>query len=230
MKPIHSRRAVLPFGRASRLVLAATVGHATLDARLGALAPLRQALTQGSLALFDDGTLNGADRVRIARECSDPLILAGRARGGGFPTTPQWTLLLTALEQRRNAYWVMIGGALPERVIPDLARAIASNRCFAIADEKREPAALQPHLDVLARDGFPHIGVSARLLGFAASSDGQALATAVFARLERVLGERARRPGMARVLAGFILARERQAVLLPEKPAAVHSPGRISLI
>jgi hypothetical protein len=230
MRPIHTRRDAVQLGRASRLVLAATVGRATLDARLAALAPLRQALGPASVALFDDGTLAGADRVRIARACGDPLILAANGRVGDFPPGPDWALLLAALEQRRNAYWVTIGDAPPEHAIPDLAQAIASNRCFGIVDDGTVPEALTAHLEAMAGDGFPHIHVSAGLLGFAACGDGLAFAAAVFARLEAVLGKPVRPPEMARAVAGFVLAREREPVLVRDKPGAVHSPGRISML
>jgi hypothetical protein len=182
------------------------------------------------VALFDDGTLTGADRVRLARQCGDPLILPIKDRVDAFPTGPDWALLLAALDQRRNAYWVTVGGAASDNAVPDLARAIGSNRSFAIIDDGKAPAALRPHLKALARDGFPYIGASPCLLGFAACSDGLAVATAVLARLEAVLGERARRPDMACILAGFVLAQEREPVLIRDNPGAVHSPGRISML
>lgn len=230
MKPIQSRRVAVPLGRASRLVLASTVGHDNLDARLSALAPLRHAMVQASVALFDDGTLSGADRVRLARACADPLIMTARKRDDGFPDAPDWAILLTALEQRRNAYWVLLGGTVAEEAVPDLARAIASNRCFAIVGDEKGRAELVPHFDALASDGFPHLNPAASLLGFAACGDGLALANAVLTRLETLLRERARRPDMARIVAGFILARERDAVLLRNNPGSVHSPGSISLL
>lgn len=227
MRPIQTRRAAVQLGRAGRLVFAATIGRETLDARLAALAPLSLMPGPSSVALFDDGTLAGTDRVRLARECGDPLILAAKDRVGTFPAGPEWALLLAALDQRRNAYWVTIGGTTSEDAVPDLARAIASNRSFAITDDDKAPDAIQPHLDALARDGFPYICASPRLLGFAACGDGLALAAAVLARLDAVLGERARQPDMARILAGFVLAREREPVLIRDRPDAVHSPGRI---
>jgi hypothetical protein len=225
MTPIQPKRAVAPLGRAGRLVLAATVGRDTLDARLAALAPLRT-LGLGSVALFDDGTLTGADRVRLARQCSDPLILPVKDRVGTFPAGPEWALLLAALDQRRNAYWVTIGGTTPEGTVPDLARAVASNRSFAIVDDDPAPDAIKPHLDGLARDGFPYICTSPRLLGFAACADGLALATAVLARLQALLGDRARQPEMAHIVAGFILAREREPVLMRDTPKRfIHRAG-----
>jgi hypothetical protein len=94
-------------------------------------------------------------------------------------------------------------------------------------DQGKVPEALAPHLDPLAREGFPYLNVSSGLLGFAACSDGLVLAGAVFARLEAALGERARWPDMAGIVAGFTLAREREPVLMRDNPGAVHSPGRI---
>jgi hypothetical protein len=205
MTPVQPRRPAVPFGRASRLVLAATVGRDTLDMRINALMPLILMLGQGSVALFDDGTLAGADRVRLARRCGDPLILSANGQVGSFPDGPDWALLLAALDQRRNAYWVTVGGSTPEELLPDLARAIASNRSFMMVEEGKAAGPIAPHLDRLARDGFPYIDVSPRLLGFAASGDGLALAASV-------------------------LAREREPVLIRDKPPAVHSPSRILML
>lgn len=228
MRAIQSRRTALPLGRASRLVFAATVGRETLEARPAGLALLRMALGAGSIALFDDGTLTGRDRVRLARECGDPLILPAAASGpAGFPAGPDWALLLAALEQRRNAYWVAIGDTSPEHAIPELARAIASNRSFATVGDGTVPEALAPHLEPLAREAFSYLGVSGGLLGFAACGDGLALTSAILTRLEAALGERARQPDMARIVAGFVFAREREPVLMRDKPGVVHSPGRI---
>jgi len=228
MRAIQSRRTAIPLGRAGRLVFAATVGRETLEARLAGLAPLRTALGAGSIALFDDGTLAGRDRVRLARECGDPLILPAATSGpAGFPIGPDWALLLAALEQRRNAYWVAIGDTSPEHAIPELARAIASNRSFATVGDGTVPEALAHHLDPLAREGFAYLGVSGGLLGFAACGDGLSLASAIFARLEGALGERARLPDMACIIAGFVFAQEREPVLMRDRPGVVHSPGRI---
>lgn len=227
--PIQARRTAVPFGRADRLVLAAAIGRDSLDARLVALATLRHALGPGSIALFDDGTLTGADRVRLARECGDPLILPAKDRVGTFPAGPDWALLLAALDQRRNAYWVTIGGPTPHEAIPGLARAIASNRSFAITD-RTVPTAVARHLDAFVREGFPYIATSPCLMGFAASGDGLALAAAVLTRLDAMVGDRARQPEMARVIAGFVLAREREPVLLRDISDSVHSPASISMI
>lgn len=221
----------MPPGRAGRLVLATTVGHDSVDSRLAALTPLRHTLGLCAIALFDDGTLEGADRVRLARACSDPLILAPTARRApGFPTDAEWVLLLSALEQRRNAYWVTVRGAVPDEAATALSQAIASNRSFAILGKQDMPGAVEAHLEALAESGFPYIGTSPRLVGFAACGDGLALASTVLARLETALGERAREPDMAHVVAGFVLAREREPVLIRDGDGPVNSPGRISML
>ena len=65
------------------------------------------------------------------------------------------------------------------------------------------------------------------IIGFAAGGDGRTSAVAILARLEMALGtERARRPEMARIVANFVLAREREPVLMRDKPSPVHSPHR----
>jgi hypothetical protein len=212
-------RPILPPGSASTLrpgtlAIAAVVGHDTLDRQVALLRPLRAALG-GAIVLVDDGSLGGADRVRLARACGDPAFAP--ARPGAFPDGPEWTLLRAALEGRRNAYWLMLdeGDAL-DAAVPELARAIAANRSFAVLGEV--PADLAPHLADLAREGWPYLPASSVALGLAAGGDGIALATAILNRLQDRLGaERARAPDMARVLAGFFLARERDPVLLRYK-------------
>lgn len=222
--PIQPRTAA----RSTGLVLAAEVSGAKLDERLTALAPLHRALG-GAVMLLDDGSLTGADRVRAARACGDPAFLApGSIALSGFPASPEWALLLAALEGRRNGYWIVSAGSRPlEPLLPALARAIASNRSFALLDDA-VPKGFEPYLETLAKEGWRYLRAAPDLIGFAAGGDGALLAAAILARLEAMLGtERARCPDMAGIAANFVLARERDPVLMRDKPGTVHSPNRI---
>lgn len=217
MRPILPRDSAHTPRRAGSLTIAGVVGHATLDRTVALLRPLREALG-GEIMLVDDGTLGGADRVKLARACDDPALLAARAGDAA------WTLLRAALEGRRNAYWLALGDppAL-DLVVPDLARAIAANRSFALLDDAA-PTGLEPHLETLAREGWPYLPASPDLIGYAAGGDGMPLVAAIGTRLEATGAD------IARALPGFLLARERDPVLLRDAGASVHSPGRNSLV
>jgi hypothetical protein len=215
--------------RTGSLILAAAVGSATIEPHLAMLAPLHRRLGRGEVVLVDDGTLTGADRVRAARACADPRFVPTRAAGADrFPDGPEWTLLLSALDGRRNGYWVVFGEAQPiDAALPGIGHAIASNRSFALLGDAA-PEDLEPHLGMLAKEGWPYLLATRNVVGFAAGGDGPTLAAAVLARLEMALGtESARRPEMAGIVANFVLAREREPVLMRDKPGTVHSPHRI---
>jgi hypothetical protein len=214
--------------RAGSLILAAAVGSATIEPHLAMLAPLHRRLGRGKVVLVDDGTLTGADRVRAARACDDPHFVTARPAGSdGFPPGPEWSLLLSALDGSRNGYWVVFGAAQPiEPALQGIGHAIASNRSFAMVGHAL-PEALEPHLAGLAREGWPYLSAEPAVFGLAAGGNGPALAAAILSRLEIALGpEHARRPEMAHVVANFILARERDPVLMRDKPRPVHSPHR----
>jgi hypothetical protein len=215
--------------RAGSLILATAVGNTTIEQHLAALAPLHRRLGRAEVMLVDDGTLTGADRVRAARACGDPqFIITGTAGSEAFPSGPEWTLLLSALDGRRNGYWVVFGTAQPiGAALPGIGHAIASNRSFALLEGALSED-LEPHLDMLAKEGWPYLPASPAVFGLAAGGDGPALAAAILARLEMALGtERARQPYMAGIVANFVLARERDPVLMRDKPGTVHSPHRI---
>lgn len=203
MRPILPRGSANTLRRAGTLAIAAVVGRESLDRRIAQLRPLRAALG-GEIVLIDDGTLAGADRVRLARAFSDPELLqapAGNATG---------TVLRAALDGRRNAYWLMVGGTGPlDALLPYLTRAIAANRSLARLGET--PAELAPHLAALADDGWPYLPVAPDVIGLAAGGDGVPLATALRARLEAAAMHE---PAITSAIPGFVLARERDAVLL----------------
>jgi hypothetical protein len=212
MSAIQPRLATRRPTRGDGLVIAATVGHDTREARLEAIGPLRRALGCGQVVLIDDGTLGGSDRVRLARACGDPqFVIPGSARTRGFPTGADWKLLLTALERRRHAYCVVLGNSdRVEAALPELSRAIASNRSFARLRDGPVPTELEPHLVMLEREGWPYLDAAPEIVGLAAGGDGATAAVSLLPRLERALGiARARAPQTVPIVVNFMLARER---------------------
>jgi hypothetical protein len=190
--------------RAGSLTIAGIVGHDTLEQSIALLRPLREALG-GEIVLIDDGTLGGADRVKLARACGDPALIGDRE------SDPAWALLRAALEGRRNAYWLVLGGTRAlGGILPDLTRAVAGNRSFAVLDDAA-PAGLQPHLEALAKQGWPYLPASPDIVGYAAGGDGVPFVAAIRTRLEAA---DIPAPDITRALPGFLLARERNPVLL----------------
>jgi hypothetical protein len=202
MRPILPRGSANTLRRAGTLTIAAVVGHESLDRRVALLRPVRAALG-GEIVLVDDGTLGGADRVRLARAFGDPELIPARAGDG------EGALLRAALEGRRNAYWLLLDGiAPPDMAVPEIARAIAANRSFAILGDT--PADLAPHLARLAEDGWDYLPASPTAIGLAAGGEGLALADAIRSRLSDA--------GISHAnVLGFLLARERDPVLLQDR-------------
>lgn len=202
MRPILPRGGANTLRRAGTLAIAAVVGHDTLDRRVALLRPVRAALG-GEIVLVDDGTLGGADRVRLARAFGDPELIPAR------PGDADWTLLRAALDGRRNAYWLLLDGSAPlDIAVPEIARAIAANRSFAILGDV--PADLAPHLARLAEDGWDYLPALPAAVGLPAGGEGLALADAIRSRLGDA--------GIPHTnLFGFLLARERNPVLLRDK-------------
>jgi hypothetical protein len=202
MRPILPRGSANTLRRAGTLTIAAVVGHDTLDARVALLRPLRAALG-GEIVMVDDGTLRGADRVRLARAFGDPELIRAHSGDAGD------ALLRAALDGRRHAYWLLLDGIAPlDTAVPEIARAIAANRSFAILGAI--PADLEPHLAKLAKGGWDYLPVSPAAVGLAAGGEGLALADAIRSRLGNAGIPHAN-------IVGFLLARERDPVLLRDK-------------
>lgn len=225
------------------LVIFSMIGTAVLLPYLVAVKSLHAQLGRGRIAILDDGTLTGADRGILAAHLGDPQIIRlEEVPQGPFPRGGCWERLLTILDRRAGEYWLQLDSdTVTLGPVPELVRAIASNRSFTLmggADAPMEPLALAAFAARYYPDGPQDGHVQARIesrmgelaanpnwkylrgcagfAGFAAGNAGRDLAAAFLAWMTATIGQDdAAIWGTEQVASNFLIANEGAPVCLP---------------
>lgn len=225
------------------LVLFSMIGTAVVLPYLVAVKSLWQHLGRGRVAILDDGTLTAPDRAVLAAHLGDPQILKiDDVPRGDFPKGGCWERLLTILDHRAGEYWLQLDSdTVTLGPVPELQRAIASNRSFTMMGGADVPmAALE--LSEFARTYYPdgpmdghvqsrvesrmaelapnlgwkYIRGCAGFAGFAAGNAGRDLAGAFLRRMATVIGgDDTAIWGTEQIASNFLVANEPGAVCLP---------------
>ena len=225
------------------LVLFSMIGTAVVLPYLVAVKSLWQQLGRGRVAILDDGTLTAPDRAVLAAHLGDPQILKiDDVPRGDFPKGGCWERLLTILDHRAGEYWLQLDSdTVTLGPVPELQRAIASNRSFTMmggADVPMEALELSEfarsyypagpmdgHVqsrvesrmaDLAPNLGWKYIRGCAGFAGFAAGNAGRDLAAAFLRRMARVIGDDDTAIwGTEQIASNFLVANEPGAVCLP---------------
>jgi hypothetical protein len=176
-----------PLRQTAGPAIVSPLGTADVLPYLVAIKSLHRLLARGRIVIIDDGTLTGEDRAILAHHCGDPELVPHQVvRRGPFPAGAEWAALLTILDRRGGQYWIALD---PHTVtlgpVSEIERAIASNRCFAMA------------------------GQAPGVAGFAAGAAGRTRA------LAWVAGRPEDESASPAAAAQFLLAGEPEAVALP---------------
>jgi hypothetical protein len=233
--------AIVP--RRDGLVIFSMIGTAVLLPYLVAVKSLHAQLGRGRVAILDDGTLTAADRGILAAHLGDPQIIRmEEVPQGPFPRGGCWERLLTILDRRAGEYWLQLDSdTVTLGPVPELARAIASNRSFTLmggADAPTQPmdlAAFAAHyypngpqeghvqtriesrMGGMAQGlGWKYLRGCAGFAGFAAGNAGRDLAAAFLASMAAAIGKYdAAIWGTEQVASNFLIANEGAPVCLP---------------
>jgi hypothetical protein len=225
------------------LVLFSMIGTAVVLPYLVAVKSLWQHLGRGRVALLDDGTLTAQDRAILAAHLGDPQILKmADVPRGDFPQGGCWERLLTILDHRAGEYWLQLDSdTVTLGPVPELERAIASNRSFTMmggSDAPLEPLELaafaQAYYPAGPMDGHVQSRVESRMAdlapglgwkyvrgcagfaGFAAGNAGRDLAGAFLRRMAAVIGgDDTAIWGTEQIASNFLIANEGAPVCLP---------------
>lgn len=225
------------------LVLFSMIGTAVVLPYLVAVKSLWHHLGRGRVAILDDGTLTAQDRAILAAHLGDPQFLRiDDVPRGDFPKGGCWERLLTILDHRAGEYWLQLDSdTVTLGPVPELERAIASNRSFTImggADAPMEALELaafaQAHYPAGPMDGHVQSRVESRMgtlapnlgwkyirgcagfAGFAAGNAGRDLAGAFVRRMANVIGgDDTAIWGTEQIASNFLVANEPGAVCLP---------------
>jgi hypothetical protein len=225
------------------LVLFSMIGTAVVLPYLVAVKSLWQHLGRGRVAILDDGTLTAQDRAILAAHLGDPQILKiDDVPRGAFPHGGCWERLLTILDHRAGEYWLQLDSdTVTLGPVPELERAIASNRSFTMLggdDVPPEPLELgefartyypdgpvdghvQSRVESRMADLAPNLGWKyirgcAGFAGFAAGNAGRDLAGAFLRRMAAVIGgDDTAIWGTEQIASNFLVANEPGAVCLP---------------
>ncbi|MEO5707114.1 MAG: hypothetical protein ABIT10_00805 [Alteraurantiacibacter sp.] len=225
------------------LVLFSMIGTAVVLPYLVAVKSLWQQLGRGRVALLDDGTLTAQDRAILAAHLGDPQILKiDDVLRGDFPQGGCWERLLTILDHRAGEYWLQLDSdTVTLGAVPELERAIASNRSFTMmggSDCPQEPLELAAfarayypdgpmdgHVqsrvesrmaDLAANPGWKYVRGCAGFAGFAAGNAGRDLAGVFLRRMAVVIGgDNTALWGTEQIASNFLIANEGAPVCLP---------------
>lgn len=225
------------------LVLFSMIGTAVVLPYLVAVKSLWQQLGRGRVAILDDGTLTAPDRAVLAAHLGDPQILKiDDVPRGDFPKGGCWERLLTILDHRAGEYWLQLDSdTVTLGPVPELQRAIASNRSFTMMGGSDVPmealelgefarsyypaGPMDGHVqsrvesrmaDLAPNLGWKYIRGCAGFAGFAAGNAGRDLAGAFLRRMARVIGDDDTAIwGTEQIASNFLVANEPGAVCLP---------------
>lgn len=200
------------------VVLFSMMGTRVLLPYLVAAKSLHANLGRGRFVLLDDGTLNDADRVILARHLGEPRILRiADVDTGDCPRGGTWERLLTVLDLRREGYVIQVDSdTVTLGPVPEIVAAIEAGRSFTLrgdADSELLPlsvvAARNPprfHRDnpathvqgaiesvmdqvaIASRGGLAYVRGCSGFAGFAPGGEGRALVEAFSSEATRLLG------------------------------------------
>lgn len=222
------------------VVLFSLIGTRVLLPYLVAAKSLHTRLGRGRVVVMDDGSLTAADRAVLHEHCGAPVVLSlAEVDTGPCPRGGTWERLLTILDARAADYVIQLDSdTVTLGPVPEVAAAIDAGRSFSLRGDAG--SALMP-VDAFAapplEPGAPlHIQKAAErqlgqlsalagasyfrgcsgFAGFAPGQGGRALAETFSQAMEARLGAgRWREWGTEQVTSNFVIANERDPLLLP---------------
>ena len=231
----------------ANLVFVSMVSHADLVMYLVAIKSIYSRIGCGRIVVLNDGSLTDTDKVSLERHLGAPAIIdISTVNTGDCPRGGCWERLLAIVDQSADAYVVQVDSdLLAVAELSEISDAVRQNRSFALstkmgrhvialsAAEEAVRSSQSEHVQIMAEQNFPRLGYDGRryirgcagFSGFARGSHTRSALETFSRDMQSLIGERWLDWGSEQVASNYLVANDREPIVLPYPKYANYDPG-----